>query len=154
MRYALIAVIALVSLAGVGCSNDGKQFATTTDRIAGYVSTGLTIVDQQTATGQMSKETGVVIVTALRSVNTLNGQVVDEAKKYVDSKGNINLTADGKARLVEILASSTQIVTTLTQDDRILKLSQTQREAIMPIIISVNATTASLIELVKAVKTK
>ena len=146
-------LIGFISLASFGCSNDGKQFAATTDRIAGYVSTGLTLVDQQTSTGLMSRDTGAAIVVALRSVNTLNAQVIEEGKRYVDpTTGNINLTADGKVKLVDILNSSTQIAVTLTQDDRILKLSQTQREQILGIIGGINATTSSLIQLVKAAK--
>ena len=152
-KFSLIALIALISLASFGCSNDGKQFAATTDRIAGYVSTGLTLVDQQTSTGLMSKDTGAAIVVALRGVNTLNAQVIEEAKKYVDpTTGNISLTADGKARILDILNSSTQIAVTLTQDDRILKLSQTQREQVLVIIGGINATTGSLIQLVRAAK--
>jgi hypothetical protein len=148
-------LIALVSLASFGCSNDGKQFAATTDRIAGYVSTGLTLVDQQTSTGLMSRDTGAAIVVALRSVNTLNAQVIEEAKRYVDpTTGAINLTADGKVKILDILNSSTQIAVTLTQDDRILKLSQTQRDQILGIIGGINATTSSLIQLVKAAKEK
>ena len=148
-------LIALVSLASFGCSNDGKQFAATTDRIAGYVSTGLTLVDQQTSTGLMSRDTGAAIVVALRSVNTLNAQVIEEGKRYVDpNTGAINLTADGKVKLLDILNSSTQIAVTLTQDDRILKLSQAQREQILGVIGGINATTSSLIQLVKAAKEK
>ena len=151
----LTALIALVALASFGCSNDGKQFAATTDRVAGYVSTGLTLVDQQTSTGLMPRDTGAAIVVALRSVNTLNAQVIEEGKRYVDpNTGNINLTADGKAKLIDILNSSTQIAVTLTQDDRILQLSQTQRDQLLGIIGGINATTSSLIQLVKAAKEK
>ena len=101
----------------------------------------------------MARDTGAAIVVALRSVNTLNGQVIEEAKRYVDpNTGAINLTADGKVKLLDILNSSTQIAVTLTQDDRILKLSQTQREQILGIIGGINATTSSLIQLVKAAK--
>jgi hypothetical protein len=142
-------------LAGAGCSDDGKQFAATTDRIAGYVSTGLTIVEQQTSTGLMSRDTGAAIVVALRSVNTLNAQVILEGQRYIDpNTGKINLTADGKVKLIDILNSSTQIAATLTQDDRILKLSQTQREQILGIIGGINATTGSLIQMVQAAKEK
>lgn len=155
MRYFLLTGILCLCLAGAGCSNDGKQFAATTDRIAGYVSTGLTIVEQQTSTGLMSRDTGAAIVVALRSVNTLNAQVILEGQRYVDpNTGKINLTADGKVKLIDILNSSTQIAATLTQDDRILKLSQTQREQILGIIGGINATTGSLIQLVKAAKEK
>jgi len=155
MRTLLLTAILGLCLAGAGCSDDGKQFAATTDRIAGYVSTGLTIVEQQTSTGLMSRDTGAAIVVALRSVNTLNAQVILEGQRYVDpNTGKINLTADGKVKLLDILNSSTQIAATLTQDDRILKLSQTQREQILGIIGGINATTGSLIQLVKAAKEK
>lgn len=155
MRTLLLTAILGLCLAGAGCSDDGKQFAATTDRIAGYVSTGLTIVEQQTSTGLMSRDTGAAIVVALRSVNALNAQVILEGQRYVDpNTGKINLTADGKVKLIDILNSSTQIAATLTQDDRILKLSQTQREQILGIIGGINATTGSLIQMVKAAKEK
>ena len=155
MRYFLLTVIFGLCLADAGCSDDGKQFAATTDRIAGYVSTGLTIVEQQTSTGLMSRDTGAAIVVALRSVNTLNAQVILEGQRYIDpNTGKINLTADGKVKLIDILNSSTQIAATLTQDDRILKLSQTQREQILGIIGGINATTGSLIQMVQAAKEK
>lgn len=151
MRRASFALIALIALTSA-CSDQGKQFAATTDRIAGYVGTGLVIVDQQTSTGQMSPETGVAIVTALRSVNTLNGQVVDEAKKYVDSNGNLRLTGDGQDKLLKILDSSTVVVNGLINDERVLSLQPSQRQQITLVAMNIGATIASLTELVKTAK--
>ena len=151
MRRVSLALIALIALTSA-CSDQGKQFAATTDRIAGYVGTGLIIVDQQTSTGQMSAETGVAIVTALRSVNTLNGQVVDEAKKYVDENGNLKLTGDGQDKLLKILDSSTVVVNGLVNDERVLSLQPTQRQQITLVAMNIGATIASLTELVKTAK--
>jgi len=150
-KASILLLITLASMFG-GCSDEGKQFAATTDRIAGYVGTGLIIVDQQTSTGQMSAETGVAIVTALRSVNTLNGQLVAEAKQYVDKDGNLRLTGDGQAKLLKILDSSQAVVNTLLNDTRVISMEPTKREQITNVVANIGATIASLGELVKTAK--
>ena len=152
MRKASLFLLIVVSTMFGGCSDQGKQFAATTDRIAGYVGTGLILVDQQTATGQMSAETGVAIVTALRSVNTLNGQLVAEAKQYVDANGNLKLTGDGQAKLLKILDSSQAVVNTLLNDTRVTSMEPAKREQITGVVANIGATIASLGELVKTAK--
>lgn len=152
MRNIFLALIVLIGLSSVACSDKGKQFAATTDRVAGYVGTGLILVDQYTSTGQMSAETGVAIVTVLRQVNTLNGQMVTEAKTYVQPDGSLALTGDGQAKLLAILASSTNIVNTLTNDPRVLSLPDTQKAQINALVVNLGATIATLGELVKTVK--
>lgn len=152
MRKASFLILIAISTMFGGCSDEGKQFAATTDRIAGYVGTGLIIVDQQTSTGQMSAETGVAIVTALRSVNTLNGQLVAEAKQYVDANGNLKLTGDGQAKLLQILDSSQAIVNTLLNDTRVVSMEPAKREQITSVVANIGATIASLGELVKTAK--
>ena len=150
-RIAFYALL-IFSCVSFGCSDQGKQFAATTDRIAGYVGTGLILVDQQTTTGQMSAETGVAIVTALRSVNTLNGQLVAEAKQYVDKDGNLRLTGDGQAKLLKILDSSQAVVNTLLNDTRVTSMEPAKREQITAIVSNISATIVTLGELVKTVK--
>ena len=153
MRKASFLILIAISTMFGGCSDEGKQFAATTDRIAGYVGTGLILVDQQTSTGQMSAETGVAIVTALRQVNTLNGQLVTEAKKYVDADGNLALTGDGQQNLLNILASSNGIINTLVNDPRVLNLSEPKRNEIIAVAANLSATIASIGELIKTTKT-
>ena len=152
MRHFILGLIVLVGLSGVACNDKGKQFAATTDRVAGYVGTGLILVDQYTSTGQMSAETGVAIVTVLRQVNTLNGQLVTEAKTYVQPDGTLALTGDGQQKLLNILASSTNIINTLTNDPRVLALPDTQKAQINALVVNLGATIATLGELVKTVK--
>ena len=152
MRHFILGLIVLVGLSGAACNDKGKQFAATTDRVAGYVGTGLILVDQYTSTGQMSNETGVAIVTVLRQVNTLNGQLVTEAKTYVQPDGSLALTGDGQAKLLAILASSTNIINTLTNDPRVLALPDTQKAQINALVVNLGATIATLGELVKTVK--
>jgi hypothetical protein len=101
----------------------------------------------------MSPETGVAIVTALRQVNTLNGQLVTEAKKYVNADGNLALTGDGQQNLLNILASSNSIVNTLVNDPRVLNLSEPKRNEIMAVAANLSATIASIGELIKTTKT-
>lgn len=152
MRRITLYALLIFSCVSFGCSDQGRQFAATTDRIAGYVGTGLIIVDQQTTTGQMSPETGVAIVTALRSVNTLNGQLVAEAKQYVDKDGNLRLTGDGQAKLLKILDSSQAVVNTLLNDTRVTSMEPAKREQITSVVANIGATIASLGELVKTAK--
>lgn len=152
MRRITLYTLLIFSCVSFGCSDQGKQFAATTDRIAGYVGTGLIIVDQQTTTGQMSPETGVAIVTDLRSVNTLNGQLVTEAKQYVDKDGNLKLTGDGQAKLLKILDSSQAVVNTLLTDTRVTSMEPAKREQITSVVANIGATIASLGELVKTAK--
>jgi hypothetical protein len=150
-KVSLFLLITVASMFG-GCSDQGKQFAATTDRIAGYVGTGLVIVDQQTSTGQMAPETGVAIVTALRSVNTLNGQLVTEAKRYVDADGNLKLTGDGQTKLLAILDSSQAVINTLVNDTRVVSMAPEKREQITVITSNLSATIATLGELIKTAK--
>ena len=152
MRNIILGLIVLVGLSAVACSDKGKQFAATTDRVAGYVGTGLILVDQYTSTGQMSAETGVAIVTVLRQVNTLNGQLVTEAKTYVQPDGTLALTGDGQTKLLAILTSSTNVINTLTNDLRVLALPESQKAQINALTANLGATIATLGELVKTVK--
>ena len=152
MQNLFFGLIVLVGLSGVACSDKGKQFAATADRVAGYVGTGLILVDQYTSTGQMSNETGIAIVTVLRQVNTLNGQLVTEAKTYVQPDGSLALTGDGQAKLLAILASSTSLVNTLTNDPRVLALPDGQKTQINALVGNLGATIATLGELIKTVK--
>jgi hypothetical protein len=152
VRNIILGLVVLIGLSGAACNDKGKQFAATTDRVAGYVGTGLILVDQYTSTGQMSNETGVAIVTVLRQVNTLNGQLVTEAKTYVQPDGTLALTGDGQQKLLNILASSTSIINTLTNDPRVLALPDTQKTQINALVGNLGATIATLGELVKTVK--
>ena len=153
MRQFILGLIVLVGLSGAACNDKGRQLAASIDRIAGYVGVGHIIVDQQTSTGQMSAETGVAIVTALRQVNTLNGQLVTEAKKYVDADGNLALTGDGQQNLLNILASSNGIINTLVNDPRVLNLSEPKRNEVIAVAANLSATIASIGELIKTTKT-
>lgn len=150
-KFFSIALIA-TAFSMIACADQGKQFAATTDRVAGYVGTGLIIVDQQTTTGQMSADTGVAIVTALRAINTLNGQLIAEAKNHIDANGNLNLTAEGQSKLLSIVNSSTAVVNTLVNDPRVTSIPNEKRVAINAVIGNLNATLVSLDELIKAIK--
>lgn len=152
MRNIILGLVVLIGLSASACNDKGKQFAATTDRVAGYVGTGLILVDQYTSTGQMSAETGVAIVTVLRQVNTLNGQLVTEAKTYVQPDGSLALTGDGQQKLLAILASSTSIINTLTNDPRVLALPNTQKAQINALTVNLGATIATLGELIKTIK--
>ena len=151
-------VLLLGSIVGLGAMTMGcdksKEFAKTTDRVAGYVAAGLTLVDRQTSTGEMSNETGLVIVNALNRVNTLNREMVTEAQKYVTPGGDLALTADGKTRLLTILGSSQTAVTSLVNDPNFLKLPAAKRQEVSVLVLDLTNTIKAMVALVEAVKIK
>lgn len=153
MRNLMLGLIVLVGLSASACNDKGKQFAATTDRVAGYVGTGLLLVDQYTAAGQMSPETGTAIVTILRQVNTLNGQLVAEGKRYVQPDGGLKLTGDGQQQLLAIVATSTSLANTLINDPRVLALPDGQRKQITMLVVNLSSTVLSIGELIKTIKT-
>ncbi len=148
----LIGVLGLGGLT-TGCDKS-KEFAKTTDRVAGYVAAGLTLVERQTATGEMSKETGLVIINALDQVNTLNRELVAEAQKYTTPAGDLALTADGRTRLLTILGSTKTIATNLVNDPNFLKLSEAKRQEVTLLIQDLTNTITAAASLVEAVRVK
>jgi len=149
-----IGLVALfIGVLGISaCSDQGKQFAATTDRIAGYVGTGLVVVDQLSTTEQISPETATTIVTVLRQVNTINGQVIVEAKKYVRPDGTLALTGDGQQKILTLVSSANSLVTNLLNDSRVVNLPETQRKQINAFSINLKQTLIALDQLIKTIK--
>lgn len=151
-------ILLLGSIVGLGAMTMGcdksKEFAKTTDRVAGYVAAGLTLVERQTTTGEMSKETALVIVNALDQVNTLNRELVVEAQKYTTPAGDLALTADGRTRLLTILGSTKTIATNLVNDPNFLKLPEAKRQEVTLLIQDLTNTITAAASLVEAVKIK
>lgn len=151
-------ILLLGSIVGLGAMTMGcdksKEFAKTTDRVAGYVAAGLTLVERQTTTGEMSKETGLVIVNALDQVNTLNRELVAEAQKYTTPAGDLALTADGRTRLLTILGSTKTIATNLVNDPNFLKLPEAKRQEVTLLIQDLTNTITAAASLVEAVRVK
>jgi len=149
-----IGLVALfIGVLGVSaCSDQGKQFAATTDRIAGYIGTGLVVVDQLSTAEQISPETATAIVTVLRQVNTINGQVIVEAKKYVKPDGTLALTGDGQQKILTLVSSANGLVTNLLNDSRVINLPEAQRKQINAFSINLKQTLIALDQLIKTIK--
>ena len=149
----LIPVLGLSTLGAAGCDR-GREFAATLDRVSGYVATGLQIVDEQTAAGTMSPETGAAIVTTLRQINTVNGRLVSEAKQYVTPDGKLSLTVNGQTALLNIVGSSRSVAVKLLTDPRITSLPEAEQAKWVGVINNLTTTLDLIAEIVKTAKVK
>lgn len=149
----LIPVLGLSTLGAAGCDR-GREFAATLDRVSGYVATGLQIVDEQTAAGTMSPETGAAIVATLRQINAVNGKLITEAKQYVTSDGKLSLTANGQTSLLAIVGSSRSVAVKLLTDPRITSLPEAEQAKWVGVINNLTTTLDLIAEIVKTAKTK
>lgn len=149
----LIPVLGLSILGASGCDR-GREFAATLDRVSGYVGTGLAIVDEQTAAGTMSPETGAAIVTTLRQVNTVNGKLITEARQYLTPDGKLALTANGQTSLLAIVGSSRSVAVKLLTDPRITSLPEAEQAKWVSVVNNLTTTLDLIAEIVKTAKTK
>lgn len=122
-------MIALLLVTGSACDKS-KQFAVSVDRVAGYLDTAAALVSSQVETGTISRETGARIVADLRQVNRLNGDLISTARGYLTPDGSLRLTGDGQSRLLAIVSSARQVVTSRLSDPEFTKLSDGQRAEI------------------------
>lgn len=149
--------VILIGLLAIGatqtaCTSD-KEYAKTLDRVSGYVGSGLALVDRQTSTGEMSKETGYVIANSLNQINELNGQLITESKKYISPYGQkLQLTVDGKTKILTLLASSQKIANDLVSNPTFAAIPDAKRQQYVILINDLTGTIAALAELVNAVK--
>lgn len=122
-------IIALLLVTGSACDKS-KQFAVNVDRIAGYIDSAGALVASQVETGTISRETGARIVADLRQVNRLNGDLISTARGYLTPDGSLRLTGDGQARLLAIVSSARQVITSRLSDPDFTNLSDGQRAEI------------------------
>lgn len=151
-RYTAILMSLALSLCLAGCDKS-KEFAKSLDRVAGYVDTGLQLVDRQTTAGQWSKDTGITIVTGLRAVNTINGQLIAEAKKYKSADGQrLELTGDGKTKLLQIVGSNKKVATDLLNNPSFLSIPADKRKEITLLISDLSNAINAVAELISAIQ--
>lgn len=150
MRRLILIFSMILFLAGCDKS---KEFAKSLDRVSGYVDTGLQLIDRQTAAGQMSKETGIAAATALQEINTFNGQLIAETKKYQSADGQrLELTGDGKAKILAIVQSSKTVATNLLNNPDFLKTPEEKRRQLTLLVRDISETITALAELAAAIK--
>jgi len=149
LRFSILCMIVFLL---AGCDKS-KEFTKSLDRVSGYVETGLALVDRQTAIGQMDRATGLAAATALKEINTLNGALIAEAKKYKSADGQrLELTGDGKAKLLAIAGSGKTVAINLLNNPEFLKTSPEKRAQLTNLIRDLADTLSALAELVNAIK--
>lgn len=155
MRRVFFTIAMLGTLLCAGCDK-GKELAKTTDRLAGYIGTGLSIVDRLQGSGSISTESAIAATEAFRQLNLMNGQLITETKAYLvtDDQGNVVLAlpADGKQKLLAIVGTGQGALVKLLQDPRFLSISPDKRKQLNRTINDVGETLKSIIELINAAK--
>lgn len=142
--------VVLVLLAGCDKS---KEYAKLNARLAGYLQVGLELVDRQTSAGQMSAGTGLAIVNALSAVNTINGELIAESKKYLSPDGSaLVFDPAGKAKVLQIVGSGKTIVTNLIESDAFASMDPAKRKEWIDLLNNLTMTLDTLGEVVKAAK--
>lgn len=150
-RQIAILGLLLLTIAGSACDKS-KEFAKNADRIAGYVATGIDIAEKDLPSGSNAQ---IQTLIALRAVNTINGEITAEAKKYISADGKrLELTGAGKDKLLQILASGNTTIQSLLKNEDFINLPAEKRTRIMSTINDLTETFTVMVELVDAVKTK
>lgn len=158
LSTAAISVVVAFSLLFTACGDPGREFVKNTDRVAGYVGTGLTMVNRLEGDGSISTAAALKATQALNQVNIANRELIQVAKSYkvTDAAGNtkIVLPEEGSARLLAILDSSTNTINTLISNPDFTNINPNTRKQIVDLLNSLNATLKSLVDLVAAAKKK
>lgn len=149
----LSAVLIVVGLSA-GCDKS-KEFAKMTDRVAGYVETGTDIVERQAAAGNISTAAQIEVLKTLQAINTINGEILVEAKKYQSADGKkLVLDGTGKENLLRIIGSGQSALQALMTNEQFLTIQPGRRVEIVAVISDLTETFSVMVELVDAVKTK
>ena len=151
-RIFLATSLALALVATAACDKS-KEYAKMNARLAGYLQVGLELVDRQTSAGQMSASTGLAIVNALSTVNTINGELIAESKKYLSPDGS-KLVFDpaGKARVLQIVQSGETVLANLLTSEAFASIPADKRKEWLDLIQNLTLTLDTLGEVVKAAK--
>ena len=150
-QIAVLGLLLLTIAAGSACDKS-KEFAKNADRIAGYVATGIDIAEKDLPSGSNAQ---IQTLITLRAVNTINGEITAEAKKYVSADGKrLELTGAGKDKLLRIIGSGNTTIQALLKNEDFLSLPVEKRAKITSTINDLMETFTVMVELVGAVKTK
>ena len=150
--YSVVLLISILAGTQTACEKD-KEFVKTLDRVAGYVNVGLKLVERQTISGEMSKETGIVIVTSLVQINDLNKQLIEVTQGYVSQDGTkLELTGDRKIKILSILMSSRTIALDLVNNPNFKAVPEGKRREYTILIDQIVGTIGSLTDLIKVIE--
>ena len=149
----LIALILAVSSL-TACDKD-REFVKTMDRAAGYIQTGLDLVEYQADNNQISPESAIVITSALQAVNTVNGELIAETKNHLSEDGkSLKLNTASKAKLLAIVESSKNVAINLLSNPQFTSLPEDKRVKYTVLIRELTATIDVVGQLINAVKTE
>jgi len=124
-------ILALVIVTGTAATCDkSKQLAINLDRTSGYLDTVGALVANQVTAGTISENTGAAIVADLRQINRLNADLISTAREYLTADGSLRLTGDGQTRLLALVGSARQVISSRLSDPEFSKLSPAARQDI------------------------
>ena len=147
-----VALLVAVTVVGSACDKD-REFAKLNARVAGYLDVGIQLVDKQTTGGQMSAATGLKIIETLNLVNTINGQLVDESKRYLTPDGkSLAFDPAGKTKVLQIVESGQRSLTTLLESPEFAAIPADKRKAWVTLINDLTLTFATLADVVQTAK--
>lgn len=129
MRTLSLCLLLSVTLTACGDKSDARRLALVSDRVAGYVSTGLTLIESQEALGVLPTETAVSLVTGLRAVNTVTAEIVRETRPLLDPEtGELRLSAEDRSKLLGILSTGQNVISSLLTDPRVSTLPKARAD--------------------------
>ena len=150
-RIAVALLVAVVVL-GTACDKD-KEFVKLNARVAGYLEIGLQLVDRQTANGQMSPAAGLKVIDTLNLINTINGQLIDESRRYLTTDGkSLAFDSAGKTKVLQIVESGQRSLTTLLESPEFASIPADKRKTWISLINDLTLTFATLADVVKTAK--
>ena len=151
-RIFLATSLALALVATAACDKS-KEYAKLNARLAGYIQVGLELVDRQTSAGQMSAGTGLAVVNALSAVNTINGELIAESKKYLSPDGSkLIFDPAGKAKVLQIVESGETVLANLLTSEAFGSIPADKRKEWLDLIQNLTLTLDTLGEVVRAAK--
>jgi hypothetical protein len=152
-RTGILATGLMVALVATTACDKSKEYAKMNARVAGYLQVGIELVDRQTSANQMTPATGLAIVNALSAVNTLNGELIAESKKYLSADGK-TLVFDpaGKARVLQIVESGQTVMANLLTSEAFGAMPTDKRKEWVDLIRNITLTLDTLGDVVRTAK--
>lgn len=150
---AVLATGLIMALVATAACDKSKEYAKLNARVAGYLQVGLELVDRQTSANQMAPATGLAIVNALSAVNTINGELIAESKKYLSADGkSLAFDPEGKARVLQIIESGETVMANLLTSEAFGAIPDDKRKEWIDLIRNITLTLDTLGDVVRTAK--
>jgi len=129
LRTFFLCLLLSLALTACGDKSDARRLALVSDRVAGYVSTGLTLIESQEALGVLPTDAAVSLVTGLRAVNTVTAEIVRETRPLLDpATGELRLSAEDRSKLLGILSTGRNVISALLTDPRVSNMPKAKAD--------------------------